>query len=91
MQLLKAFRLAAKPQRPRRFHVVKKIYFFFLGFAPADDPQVLALIIINNPQGVYYGGTIAAPVCRDLFSNILPYLGIEQAPVTEDAEIQENP
>lgn len=63
----------------------------FLGFAPADDPQVLALIIINNPQGVYYGGTIAAPVCRDLFSNILPYLGIEQAPVTEDAEIQENP
>ena len=48
-------------------------------------------IIINNPQGVYYGGTIAAPVCRDLFSNILPYLGIEQAPVTEDAEIQENP
>ena len=62
-----------------------------VGFAPADDPQVLALIIINNPQGVYYGGTIAAPVCRDLFSNILPYLGIEQALVTEDAEIQENP
>lgn len=69
----------------------KKYISSFLGFAPADDPQVLALIIINNPQGVYYGGTIAAPVCRDLFSNILPYLGIEQAPVTEDAEIQENP
>lgn len=69
----------------------KRYISSFLGFAPADDPQVLALIIINNPQGVYYGGTIAAPVCRDLFSNILPYLGIEQAPVTGDAEIQENP
>ncbi len=69
----------------------KRYISSFLGFAPADDPQVLALIIINNPQGVYYGGTIAAPVCRDLFSNILPYLGIEQAPVTEDAEIQKNP
>ena len=69
----------------------KRYISSFLGFAPADDPQVLALIIINNPQGVYYGGTIAAPVCRDLFSNILPYLGIEQAPVTDDAEIQENP
>lgn len=69
----------------------KRYISSFLGFAPADDPQVLALIIINNPQGVYYGGTIAAPVCRDLFSNILPYLGIGQAPVTEDAEIQENP
>lgn len=69
----------------------KRYISSFLGFAPADDPQVLALIIINNPQGVYYGGTIAAPVCRDLFSNILPYLDIEQAPVTEDVEIQENP
>lgn len=69
----------------------KRYISSFLGFAPADDPQVLALIIINNPQGVYYGGTIAAPVCQDLFSNILPYLGIEQAPVTEDVEIQENP
>ena len=69
----------------------KRYISSFLGFAPADDPQVLALIIINNPQCVYYGGTIAAPVCRDLFSNILPYLGIKQAPVTEDAEIQENP
>lgn len=69
----------------------KRYISSFLGFAPADDPQVLALIIINNPQGVYYGGTIAAPVCRDLFSNILPYLGIEQTPVTEDVEIQENP
>ena len=47
----------------------------FLGFAPADDPEVLALAIIHNPQGVYYGGQIAAPVVRHLFENILPYLG----------------
>ena len=46
----------------------------FLGFAPADDPKVLAVAIINNPQGVYYGGQIAAPVVRQLFENILPYL-----------------
>ena len=49
----------------------------FMGFAPADDPQVLAMCIIHNPQGVYYGGTIAAPVVRDIFENILPYLGVE--------------
>jgi len=48
----------------------------FLGFAPAEDPQVLVLVIINNPQGVYYGGTIAAPVAREIFEDILPYLGI---------------
>lgn len=46
----------------------------FLGFAPADDPQVLAIAIIHNPQGTYYGGQIAAPVIRQLFENILPYL-----------------
>lgn len=46
----------------------------FLGFAPADDPQVLVLAIINNPDGVYYGGTIAAPVVKEIMENILPYL-----------------
>ena len=50
----------------------------FIGFAPADDPQVLGMCIIYNPQGVYYGGTIAAPVIRDIFENILPYLGVEK-------------
>ncbi len=48
----------------------------FLGVAPADDPQVIALLTIDEPEGVYYGGTIAAPVVRDIFENILPYLGI---------------
>ena len=50
----------------------------FIGFAPADDPQVIAVAIINNPQGVYYGGQVAAPVIRQLFENILPYLGIKE-------------
>lgn len=48
----------------------------FIGFAPADDPEVIALAIVNNPQGVYYGGQVAAPIIRQLFENILPYLGI---------------
>ena len=48
----------------------------FIGFAPADDPKVMALVIIHHPEGVYYGGTIAAPVVRKLFENILPYLDI---------------
>lgn len=51
----------------------------FLGFAPAENPQVLGLCIIHNPQGIYYGGTIAAPVIRSIFENILPYLGIEKS------------
>lgn len=50
----------------------------FIGFAPAEDPQVIAVAIINNPQGVYYGGQVAAPVIRQLFENILPYLGIKE-------------
>ncbi len=50
----------------------------FIGFAPADDPQVLGMCVIYNPQGVYYGGTIAAPVIGDIFENIFPYLGIEK-------------
>ncbi len=53
----------------------------FLGFAPADDPQVLILVVIHDPQGIYYGGTIAAPVAHDIFADILPYLEI--APCTE--------
>ena len=55
----------------------------FIGFAPAGDPQILGMCVIYNPQGVYYGGTIAAPVIRDIFDNIFPYLGIEK-----DVEMQ---
>ena len=57
----------------------------FLGFAPADDPQVLGLCIIHDPKGIYYGGTIAAPVIRSIFENILPYLGIEKSNTLDPA------
>lgn len=60
---------------PRSAH---KYISSFLGFAPAEEPTVLCLVIINDPQGVYYGGTIAAPVCKEVFENILPYLEIEK-------------
>lgn len=50
----------------------------FIGFAPAENPQVLGMVVIHNPQGIYYGGTIAAPVLRSIFDNVLPYLGIEK-------------
>lgn len=57
----------------------------FIGFAPADDPQVIAIAIINNPLGVYYGGQVAAPIIRQLYENILPYLGLEK---TEDTVVE---
>ena len=56
---------------------LKKYISSLLGFAPADNPQVIALLTIDEPEGIYYGGTIAAPVVADIFQNILPYLGIE--------------
>lgn len=60
---------------PRSAH---KYISSFLGFTPADDPQVLALCIVHDPQGIYYGGTICAPVVKNIFENILPYMGIER-------------
>ena len=60
---------------PRSAH---KYISSFLGFAPANDPQVLAVCIVHDPQGIYYGGTVCAPVVRTIFENILPYLGIEK-------------
>lgn len=56
----------------------------FLGFAPAENPQILGLCIIHNPQGIYYGGTIAAPVIRSIFENVLPYMGIEKTEFQEE-------
>ena len=55
----------------------------FIGFAPADNPQVIAMVIIDEPQGQYYGGTIAAPVMAELFEVVLPYLGIEREQTEE--------
>ena len=60
----------------------------FIGFAPAQDPQVLGLVIIHDPQGIYYGGTIAAPVVREPFENILPYLGIEKSEDLPEPSLQ---
>ncbi|MDE6674329.1 MAG: peptidoglycan glycosyltransferase [Acetatifactor sp.] len=59
----------------------------YIGFAPADDPQVIAIAIVNTPQGIYYGGQVAAPIIRQLFENILPYMGIEALPEEENREI----
>ena len=56
----------------------------FLGFAPAENPQILGLCIVHNPQGIYYGGTIAAPVIRSIFENVLPYMGIEKTEPQEE-------
>ena len=70
---------------PRSDH---KYIASFLGFAPAEDPQVIGLIVIDNPQGVYYGGTVAAPVMKEIFENALPYLGIGKT-VTEQMQQKE--
>lgn len=57
----------------------------FIGFAPADNPQVIGIVLIDEPVGTYYGGTIAAPVMKEVFENVLPYLGLEKA-ITEESE-----
>jgi stage V sporulation protein D (sporulation-specific penicillin-binding protein) len=60
----------------------------FVGFAPADDPQVAAIVLIDEPEGVYYGGTIATPVVAEVYENILPYLGIKKQETEEETEKQ---
>lgn len=72
---------------PRSEH---KYISSFIGFAPAEDPQVIGLVVIHDPQGIYYGGTIAAPVMKEIFENVLPYLGIEKSEVPDEEEAQEN-
>ena len=81
------FRIGGKTATSEKLpRSLKKYISSFVGFAPADDPRVIALITIDEPQGIYYGGTIAAPVIADIFQNILPYLGIRQEPVTEKTQ-----
>ena len=73
------YRIGGKQPHPRHFPEVQTdIFLLFWVLLPANDPQVLALCIIHDPKGVYYGGTIAAPVVRSIFQNVLPYLGIEK-------------
>lgn len=76
---------ATSEKLPRRNN---KYISSFLGFAPADDPALMALILIDEPEGIYYGGTIAAPVIGELFENILPYVGVQpQYKEGEDATV----
>ena len=78
---LEGFRIGGKTATSEKLpRSLKKYISSFLGFAPADDPRVMALITIDEPQGIYYGGTIAAPVIGELFKNILPYMGIRLEP-----------
>lgn len=76
---------ATSQKLPRSAH---KYIASFIGFAPADDPQVIAMCIIDEPTGIYYGGTIAAPVIKELYENILPYIGIEKSVAEEGENIQ---
>ena len=62
---------ATSEKLPRRNN---KYISSFLGFAPADDPKIMGLVLIDEPEGVYYGGTVAAPVMAEIFENVLPYL-----------------
>lgn len=74
---LNGYRIGGKTATSEKLPRSRKKYISsFIGFAPANDPRVLALVTIDEPEGVYYGGTIAAPVIADVFQNILPYLGI---------------
>lgn len=85
---LEGYRIGGKTATSEKLpRSLKKYISSFIGFAPADDPQVIALITIDEPEGIYYGGTIAAPVIGDIFENILPYLGIErEVPVIDTSE-----
>ena len=86
---VEGFRIGGKTATSEKLpRSLKKYISSFLGFAPANDPKVIALITIDEPEGIYYGGTIAAPVVGDLFKNILPYLGI---PAEEEESVSPSP
>lgn len=88
---VEGFRIGGKTATSEKLpRSLKKYISSFIGFAPADNPQVMVLVTIDEPEGIYYGGTIAAPVVGDLFKNILPYLGI-QAAEEETAVHESNP
>ena len=84
---LPGFRVGGKTATSEKLPRSEKKYISsFIGFAPADDPQVIGLILIDEPVGIYYGGTVAAPVISEVFDNILPYLGIEEKYTQEEKE-----
>lgn len=81
---VKGYRIGGKTATSQTLPRNAKQYISsFVGFAPANDPRVLGLVIIARPTGIYYGGTIAAPVLQNIFQNILPYLGIETVETSE--------
>jgi stage V sporulation protein D (sporulation-specific penicillin-binding protein) len=81
---VEGFRIGGKTATSQKLpRSANKYIASYIGFAPADDPQVIAIGIVDEPQGVYYGGSVAAPMIQELYENILPYLGIEQE-ATED-------
>ena len=76
---IEGYRIGGKTATSQKLpRSARKYISSFIGFAPADDPEVIAMCIIDEPEGIYYGGTIAAPVIKELYDNILPYLGIEK-------------
>lgn len=77
---------ATSQKLPRSAH---KYISSFLGFAPADNPIIMGLVLINEPTGIYYGGTIAAPVIREVFENVLPYLGVKEEYVDDSTREKE--
>ena len=84
---LPGFRIGGKTATSEKLPRSENKYISsFLGFAPANDPQVIALVLIDEPVGIYYGGTIAAPVIATLFDNILPYLGINPQYTSQEEE-----
>ena len=83
------YSIGGKTATSEKFPRSEKRYISsFLGFSPADNPQVMTLILIDEPQGIYYGGTIAAPVVGDIYDNILPYLGIYKDENAEEETTQ---
>ncbi len=78
MRMWKDTESEARRRPPRHYREVQQVHIFFCGICPADNPEILGMCVIYDPQGIYYGGTIAAPVIGNIFENILPYLGIEK-------------
>ena len=68
---------------------LKKYISSFIGMAPADNPKIIGIVIIDEPVGIYYGGTIAAPVMKEIYENVLPYLGIEESYAQEEQSGEE--
>lgn len=86
---VKGFRVGGKTATSEKLpRGTGKYISSFLGFAPADNPQIVGIILIDEPVGIYYGGTIAAPVMSEIFSNILPYMGLE-ADYSEEEDMEE--